>query len=150
MKLISIFKFSLLLSIFLILDSRVLHAQLSAPPIPGRPDNLTQADVDRLLANGNLNFDGLRFENKRMEFINFDKGSFRGTTFYNTKLDMGVARRKTAFPDRFDFEDANFIVSRLKDVHLSHWKFTRVVLQADSVVNSSFTTCPFSAIKAYA
>lgn len=88
--------------------------------IPGRPDNLSQAVVDELLANGEMNFDGFRFDNKRMDFINFNKGSFRGTTFNNTVLNDGVARRKNPEPDKFDFEDANFFKSKLQRVAFSH------------------------------
>lgn len=115
--------------------------------VPGRPDNLSQAVVDELLANGEMNFDGLRFDNKRMDFINFNKGSFRGTTFNNTVLNDGVARRKNPEPDKFDFEDANFFRSKLKRVTFSHWKFIRSAFQADSVSDAKFYNCVFNASK---
>ena len=117
--------------------------------IPGRPDSFTQGQVDQLLANGNMNFDGIRFDNKRMEFINFDKGSFRGTTFYNTILNDGVARRKNAEPDRFDFEDANFYVNKLKRVRLNYWKFLRTLFNGDSITDGTFKYCSFTDSKFY-
>jgi uncharacterized protein YjbI with pentapeptide repeats len=129
--------------------SFTINAQLKPFPIPGRPDNLTQGNIDQLLANGQINFDGLRFDNKRMEFINFDKGSFRGTTFYNTILNDGVARRKIAEPDRFDFEDTNIYLSKLKRVNFSNWKFLRTVFQGDSITDSDFKYCFFNDTKFY-
>jgi uncharacterized protein YjbI with pentapeptide repeats len=125
------------------------QAQLTSFPIPGRPDNLTQGQVDQLLANGQMNFDGLRFDNKRMEFINFDKGSFRGTTFYNTILNDGIARRKSAEPDRFDFEDANIYLSKLKRVSFFNWKFLRTMFQGDSITDATFKYCSFIENKIY-
>lgn len=112
--------------------------------IPGRPDALIQAEVDKLLANGEMNFDGLQFKDKRMEFMNFDKGSFRGTTFYNCILNDGVARRNIAQPDRFDLEDANILVSKLKRVSFFNWKFLRTVFQADSITDGEFKNCAFT------
>lgn len=125
-----------------------VHAQLTFF-VPGRPDNLTQAQVDQLLANGTMNFDGFRFDNKRMDFINFDKGSFRGTTFYNCVLNDGIARRKTAEPDRLDFEDANIIATKLKRVSFSNWKFLRTMFQADSITDAEFKNCAFTENKFY-
>ncbi len=125
-----------------------VHAQYTFI-VPGRPDNLTQAQVDQLLANGQMNFDGLQFRDKRMEFINFDKGSFRGTTFYASILNDGIARRKTAEPDRFDFEDANIIATKLKRVSFSNWKFLRTMFQADSITDGEFKNCAFTDNKFY-
>lgn len=123
--------------------------QLRGFPIPGRPDNLTQAQVDLLLGNGEMNFDGFRFDNKRMDYINFAKGSFRGTTFYNTVLDYGVARRKTPEPGKFDFEDANIYLCRLKNTHFAYWNFSHAVFQGDSITDASLLGCTFTDAKFY-
>lgn len=125
-----------------------IQGQLTAE-IPGRPDNLTQSQVDQLLADGHMNFDGLRFDNKRMEFINFDKGSFRGTTFNGTILNDGVARRKSPDLERFDFESTNFYICKLKRVEFSNWKFIKTTFQGDSIVDGKFTNCVFSNTRFY-
>lgn len=131
-----------------VLNNSPSAAQLTAN-IPGRPDNLSQAQVDMLLGNGEMNFDGFRFDNKRMDYINFAKGSFRGTTFYNTVLDFGVARRTAPEPDRFDFEEANIYLSKLKNTYFAYWKFTRAVFQADSIVDAVLSRCSFTDTKFY-
>lgn len=141
-------KLTLVFFCFLMITVFTVHAQLTFP-VPGRPDNLSQAQVDQLLANGEINFDGLRFDNKRMEFINFDKGSFRGTTFYICTLNDGIARRKMAEPDKLDFEDANFIATKLKRVSFSNWKFLRTTFLADSITDAEFKNCMFTENKFY-
>jgi uncharacterized protein YjbI with pentapeptide repeats len=133
----------------LLFYAHIATAQLQEPVAPGRPDNLNQAQVDQLLAQSAMNFDGFRFDNKRFDFINFEKGSFRGTTFYKSTLNDGISRRKASDPDKLDFESTYFYMCKLNRVNFAHWKFLNTTFFADSITDGTFKYCPFTDVKFY-
>ena len=108
-----------------------------------KPDLIDQKSLDMLFSQKALNFDGLKFDTKRFDYVNFSLGSFRGTYFLNSTLTNITGKREMITNDN-DFTFTRFEGGTNKDWGFSFWKFRDCVFSGTTVENSKFDNCIFS------
>ena len=109
----------------------------------GKTDFLDQKGLDLLLADRAMNFDGLRFDAKRLDYANLALGSYRGTVFNNCNLSNVSGRRDVITTDH-DFQKTRIEAGTNKDMSFSFWKFRDVLFYNTSIENSNFSNCLFT------
>lgn len=111
-----------------------------------KTDLLSQKELDILLAGSDLNFDGLKFKDKRLDYANFSLGSFRGTIFESCNLKY-VNGKREAISSQTDFEDTRVIGGINENMNFVNWKFIDSRFDNTSIKNSNFSDCIFSSNK---
>lgn len=110
-----------------------------------RTDIYTQKEVDIMLANGNYCFDGFVFKSKQFDYLDLEKGSFRGVIFDGCRLDDAIVRRTAYNNTEFDFEQTQIKnSSQIKNLDINYWKFNKGGIINSEIRDSEFKNCIFN------
>lgn len=105
-----------------------------------KSDLLNQKEVDLLLAQSDLNFDGLVFNDKKFDFSNFNLGSYRGTKFLKCNLSNVVAIRP-AIGAQADFEYTTISEGITENITFQNWKFIKSAFFKTQLNDVIFNDC---------
>lgn len=131
----------LVLYIFFSFLCMEVDAQISART--SKTDVFLQKDIDILLAANQLSWNGLRIENKKLDFANLSKGSYRGTIFKNCNLIKMQAINDT-LSSKIDFLETIIEKCPLKNAHFSFWKIHDCSFVNSRIIQTNFNNTDFS------
>lgn len=112
----------------------------------GKVDSLDQRDIDLLLAQKALNFNGLRFDDKRFDFADFSSGSYRGTFFNNCNLSNIVAlndSHENKYNSKHNFNQTEIKKGINKNQLFVFWSFNNSFFYKTLIEKSKFDNCIF-------
>lgn len=105
-----------------------------------KSDLLNQKEVDLLLSQSDLNFDGLVFNDKKFDFSNFNLGSYRGTKFLKCNL-SNVTAIRPSIGTQTDFEYTTISEGVTENMTFQNWKFIQSIFFKTTLNNIIFNDC---------
>lgn len=107
-----------------------------------KDETLSQKEIDQLLAQNALEFNGLKFVNKRFDFADFSDGAYKGTYFLNCNLTniSGVSDKTST---EYQFTETKFETGTNNKWLFKYWKFDTFMFFNMIIDNAKFYDCIF-------
>lgn len=107
-----------------------------------KDESLNQKEIDQLLSQNALNFNGLKFVSKRFDFADFSDGAYRGTLFSNCNL-TNISGISDKIVNEYQFTETKFEAGINNKWLFKFWKFDSFIFINMLIENPKFYDCIF-------